>query len=374
MRYILLFIAGTCLFACTSSSKKTAAVDAIHLSADNLYNKDTVLLIANSATEKNSASDKLFLDGIDKYRNKKNPAAGIESFKQSILQKPQAKAYYELGNALFDKQEMKEAIKAYGIAELLDYKPLHKVLYNMACAYSRIGDNDWAKYYLVSAIEFGYSNVKNIFADKDLEGLRQKDGYSFRSEVTAALSGATDPEKLQWNLFWHEFKPLTFPVTLDMKYADKLGEDYISYDYERFVPEMRNAQFSREVGSEYYHVGLVKNSDSIKTLIYAVEDVVMERSAPAQYYIVSFDKMGKLIDKLLIGGQKKLDEPFRVATIQENGSIQIGLFKQVYEKDPEKEGYQDNQLLESKEIGKEDYSITADGHFVKPPVVLAMNG
>jgi tetratricopeptide (TPR) repeat protein len=374
MRYIFPFIAGTCLFACTPSSKKTAAVDAIHLSADNLYNKDTVLLIANSATEKNSASDKLFLDGIDKYRNKKNPAAGIESFKQSILQKPQAKAYYELGNALFDKQEMKEAIKAYGMAELLDYKPLHKVLYNMACAYSRIGDNDWAKYYLVSAIEFGYSNVKNIFADKDLEGLRQKDGYSFRSEVTAALSGATDPEKLQWNLFWHEFKPLTFPVTLDMKYADKLGEDYISYDYERFVPEMRNAQFSREVGSEYYHVGLVKNSDSIKTLIYAVEDVVMERSAPAQYYIVSFDKMGKLIDKLLIGGQKKLDEPFRVATIQENGSIQIGLFKQVYEKDPEKEGYQDNQLLESKEVGKEDYSITADGHFVKPPVVLAMNG
>jgi hypothetical protein len=345
----------------------------MHLSAGNLYDKDTVLLIAHSAAEKNSASDKLFLEGIDKYRNKKNPAAGIESFKQSILLKPQAKAYYELGNALVDKEDLNEAVKAYGIAELLDYKPLHKVLYNMACAYSRQGDLVSAQYYLVSAIEFGYSNVKNIFADKDLEPLRKDNEYEFRSVVTAALSGATDPEKLQWNLFWHEFKPLTFPVSLDMKYADNLGEDYISYDYERFVPEMRNAQFSREVGSEYYHVGLVKNSDSVKTLVYAVKDVVMEGSAPAQYYIVSFDKQGTLIDKLLIGGQKQLDQPFRVATIQENGSIRIGLFKQIYEKDPEKEGYEDNKLMESKEIGKEDYSITADGHFVKPTVVLAMN-
>lgn len=374
MRYIFLFIAGTCLFVCTPSSKKTAAVNALHLSADNLYDKDSVLLVVHSATEKNSASDKLFLDGIDKYRNKKNPAAGIESFKQSILLKPQAKAYYELGNALFDKEEMKEAIKAYGVAELLDYKPLHKVLYNMACAYSRMGDNEWAKYYLVSAIEFGYSNVKNIFADKDLEGLRQKDGYSFRSEVTAALNGATDPEKLQWNLFWHEFKPLGFPVSLDRKYADKLGEeDYISYEYERFVPEMRNAQFSRDVGSEYYHVGLVKNSDSIKTLIYAVKDVVGEGSAP-QYYIVSFDKLGKLIDKLLIGGQIELEKPFKVATIQQNGTIRVGLFKQVYEKNPDTAGYENNKLQESKE-GEEVYTISADGHFVKQqPVLLGMNG
>lgn len=374
MRYLFLFIAGTCLFACTPSSKKTATVDAIHLSAGNLYNKDTILLIAHSAAEKNSASDKLFLEGIDKYRNKKNPAGGIELFKQSILLKPQAKAYYELGNALFDKQELREAIKAYGIAELLDYKPLHKVLYNMACAYSRLGDNEWAKYYLVSAIEFGYSNVKNIFSDKDLEALRKDNEFEFRSVVTAALSGATDPEKLQWNLFWHEFKPLSFPVSLDMEYADKLGDDYISYDYERFVPEMRNAQFSREVGSEYYHVGLVKNSDSVKTLIYAVKDVIMEGSAPAQYYIVSFDKLGKLIDKLLIGGQKQLDEPFKVATIQQNGTIRIGLFKQVYEKSPDTAGYEDNKLLESKEIDKETYSITADGHFVKQQVLLGMNG
>jgi tetratricopeptide (TPR) repeat protein len=373
MRYILLFIASAGLFACnTSEKKKNDAASAIHLTADNLYDRDSVLLITQDATGKNTEADKLFLEGIDSYRNKKNPAGGVALFKKSILLKPQAKAYYELGNALFDTKKLPEAVKSYGIAELLDYKPLHKVLYNMACAYSLQEDASSSKYYLVSAIEFGYSNVKNIYADKDLKYLRDQGGFS--SYVTSALSGATDPEKLQWNLFWHEFKPLEFPVHLDMKYAAKLGEDYISYDYERFVPEMRNDQFSRDVGSEYYHVGLVKGSDSVKTLIYAVRDVVMDQTAaPATYYIVSFDKKGKLIDKLLIGGHLKLDEPFKVATIEQNGTIQIGLFKQVYEKDPDTAGYDDNKLVDSKELDKENYKISEDGHFIKAPVLLGMN-
>jgi hypothetical protein len=373
MRYIYLFIASATLFACTSSSDKKSTSNSLHLTADNLYNKDTVLLVAHSATEKNKEADKLFLDGVDKYRNKKDPAAGAELFRKSILEKPQAKAYYELGNTLFDKKQLKEAIQAYGIAELLDYKPLHKVLYNTACAYSLLQKGDEARYYLVSAIEFGYSNVKNIYADKDLAYLRTNDSWTFDRSVKEALSGATDPEKLQWNLFWHEFKPLSFPVLLDMEYAGRFKDDYISYDYERFIPEMRDGQFSRDVGSEYYHVGLVKGNDSVKTLVYGVKDEVMDEKAPTQYYIVSFDKMGKLIDKLLIGGQKKLDEPFKVATIEQNGTIKIGLFKQVYEKNPEDAGYEENKLLESKEVDKESYTISPDGHFVKQTALLGMN-
>ncbi|SFE69965.1 Tetratricopeptide repeat-containing protein [Chitinophaga sp. CF118] len=329
------------------------------------------MLVVHETTGKNNDADKLFLNAIDSYRNKKNPAGSIKLFKQSIVLKPQAKSYYELGNALFDMKKLKEAMQAYVIAELLDYKPLHKVLYNMACVYSIAGDATSARYCLISAIEFGYSNVKNIYADEDLAYLRSKG--DFNNYVNAALSGATDPEKLQWNLFWHEFKPLEFPLVLDMKYGANLGEDYISYDYERFVPEMRDGQFSREVGSEYYHVGLVKNSDSVKTLIYAIREVMMSEMAPPAYYIVSFDKQGKLIDKLLIAGQLKLDEPFKVATLAENGTIQVGLFKQVYEKDPESAGYDDNKLLESKELDKENYTISSDGHFVKQQALLSMN-
>src|SRR6185312_3887932 len=121
---------------------------------DNLYNKDSVILIAQSNTEKNVEADKLFLSGIDAYRNRKNAAEGLNLFRESILKKPQAKAYYELGNTLFDLKKMPEALRAYEMAELLDYQPLHKVLYHMACAYAVLDNRDSAKYYLISAIEF----------------------------------------------------------------------------------------------------------------------------------------------------------------------------------------------------------------------------
>ncbi|ACU58330.1 tetratricopeptide repeat protein [Chitinophaga pinensis] len=377
MRYVLLLAVGISLFACTSPTNKTKTNTeeqpgkSAGLTEAQIFEKDIVLKAAQNSKGKNKVSDKYFLDGVDMYRNQKNPAKAIELFKQAIFEQPQARAYFELGNALADEESLSDAASAYQLAEALDYKPTSKVLYNLACVYSRAKDRKSAEYYLVSAIEFGYSNVKNIFADKDLEFLRSTEGFNMT--VTTAISGATDPSKLQWNLFWHEFKPVAYPLVLDERYGDKLGEDYISYEYERFVAEMRdNEKFSREVGFEFYHVGLAKNSDSIKTLIYAVRNVIMGGTPPPEYYIVSYDGHGKLIDKLLIGGHKKLSEPFRVAKLSENGNIEVGLFTQVYKKNPEEEGYEDNELVENKFLNKEFYAIAGDGHFVKKDALLGM--
>ena len=377
MRYVLLLFAGISLFACsTPTNKKNSKTEeqpgkSAGLAEEQIFEKDIVLKAALDSKGKNKVSDKFFLDGVDMYRNKKDAAKAVELFKQAILEQPQARAYFELGNALADENRLYDAAHAYQLAEVLDYKPTSKVLYNLACVYSRAEDAKSAEYYLVSAIEFGYSNVKNIYADKDLEFLRTT--YDFNRIVTNAISGATDPSKLQWNLFWHEFKPVSYPLVLDERYGDNLGEDYISYEYERFVAEMRdNAKFSREVGFEFYHVGLAKNTDSIKTIIYAVRNVIMGGTPPPEYYIVSFDGHGKLIDKLLIGGHKKLAEPFRVAKLTQNGDIEVGLFTQVYKKNPEEEGYEDNELVESKFLNKEFYTISGDGHFVKKDGLLGM--
>jgi tetratricopeptide (TPR) repeat protein len=381
MRYVLLLAAGISLFACNAPTSSSSKKDSRHpeqgqstaIGEDQILDKNFILNAAAINQGKNKTSDRYFLTGVDAYRNKKNPEEGAKLFKQSIMEQPQARAYFELGNALADLNNLKDAASAYEIAEALDYKPTSKVLYNLACVYSRAEDRKTGLYYLVSAIEFGYSNMKNIYEDKDLAYLREYES-EFKSSVTAALSGATDPDKLQWNLFWHEFKPIVYPLTLDEKYGEKLGEDYISYEYERFVAEMsNNAKFSREVGFEFYHVGLARSGDSVKTLIYAVRNVIMDGDAPPEYYIASFDHYGKLIDKLQIGGQKKLADPFRVATLSENGNIEIGLFKKVYEKDPEENGYADNKVVENKFLEKEFYSITEDGHFQKRDELLGMN-
>ena len=382
MRYVLLLAAGISLFACNAPSTPDATkkTDSQHsgqgqstavVSEDQIFDKQLILRAVSGTDGKSKISDKYFLKGVDVYRNQKNPEEGAKLFKQSIMAQPQARAYFELGNALAELNNLRDAASAYQIAEALDYKPTSKVLYNLACVYSRAEDEKSARYYLISAIEFGYSNAKNIFEDKDLEYLR--DYGDFKSTVTAALSGATDPDKLQWNLFWHEFRPVVYPLVLDEKYGRKLDE-YISYEYERFVAEMRdNDKFSRDVGYEFYHVGLAKATDSVKTIVYAVKNVIMGGDAPPEYYIVSFDHVGTLIDKLLIGGHQKLTEPFRVATLTENGNIEIGLFNQVYKKDPEKEGYEDNELVDVKLLEKQLYSIKDDGHFVKKENLLGMN-
>lgn len=373
MRQLLLFVTTATLFACNgpSESKKGSASD-VALTDRNLYSADTVLMVANANSGKSKEADKLFLQAIDIYRNKKNPSQAVTIFKKSILAQPQAKAYYELGNALGDVGELREGLQAYDIADVLDYKPLNKLLYNKACYYSKLGDQDKAKTYLISAIEFGYGNLKNLQKDPDLDNLRNVNEYDFKDLIMTAMSGATDPDKLQWAVFSHEFTQVKFPLLLDMKYASNMTEDkIISYDNERYVPEMRDYAFSRDVGAEYYRVGLVRANDSSRTLIYGVVDEMGDNTLPV-YYIASFNNKGVLIDKLLIGGQKILKDPFKVATINANYDIEVSNYQLTYEKDPEKEGYEDNKIKEQKALGKDTYAIKDDGHFVKKDIVLGM--
>lgn len=373
MRYLSLLLLSAGLAACHQTATNTAVNNsAIHLQLSSLYNRDTVKLVLKESAVKHKEADKIFLQAIDTYRNKKNPAGSITLFKSSILLQPQAKAYYELGNALMDIKEPLEATNAYTIAEQLDYTPLHKVLYNQACAYAQLGYREKARYYLVSAIEFGYSNLKNILNDPDLKNIRENNEPNFRHIVISAFGGATDPEKLQWNLFCREFEVLDLPVVLDRKYADKLKDQYIAYDFERYIPEMRDNEFSREVGSVFYAIGLVKNTDSVRTLIYASREELGDSEADPLYYLCSYTNHGRLIQKMLIGGRGTLDEPYRIPTIQPNGDVQVALFKMVYEKDPYEAGFEDNKIIEMKELDKEYYTLGADGHFAKQPALLGM--
>lgn len=372
MRQLLLFVTTATLFACNGPSESKNGSSDIALTDRNLYSEDTVLMVARANSGKNKEADKLFLQAIDVYRNKKKPSQAVDLFKKSILAQPQAKAYYELGNALGDMGELEEGLKSYDIADVLDYKPLNKLLFNKACYYAKLKDFDKAKTYLISAIEFGYGNMKNLQKDPDLENLRKENEYEFKDIIMTAMAGATDPDKLQWAVFSHEFTQVKFPLMLDMKYASNMTEDrIISYDNERYVPEMRDYAFSREVGAEYYRVGLVKSNDSNRTLIYGVVDEMGGNKLPV-YYIASFNNKGALIDKLQIGGQKILKDPFKVATINANYDIEVASFQLTYEKDPDQEGYDDNKIREQKPLGKDTYAIKDDGHFVKKDIVLGM--
>lgn len=374
MRLVPLFAFCALLASCHLTGNKDS--QSAKLSLSSIYNADSVKWVAGSTPGKNNAAEKEFLKGIDIYRNKKNAKGSIDKFIKSILWQPQAKSYYELGNALLDTRKVKDAIRAYDMAELLDYKPLSKLLYNKACAYSISENVDSARYNLMAAIEFGYNNMKNIMSDPDLAYFR--DNYSFKTEVMEAFSGAGDTEKLEWNLFANQFKPLPIPLTIDTAYQRKLGKNFISYDFEMYVAEMRDSKFSRDVGSSFYYVGQVKKTEAFKTLIYAVSDEVYEEDdavtdAPAYYFMVSYDPGGKIIDKMLVSGKKIIEDPYRSLNIAGNGEFDVTEYKIEYEKDPAETGYVNNPEKSRTEIKKTAFAITDDGHFTPKTQQLALS-
>ncbi|MBO9727178.1 MAG: hypothetical protein J7623_00925 [Chitinophaga sp.] len=372
MRLIPLFAFGVLLASCHTGNK---ADQSAKLSLSSIYNADSVKWVAANTPEKNNAAEKEFLKGIDIYRNKKNPKGSIDQFVKSILLQPQGKSYYELGNALLDLRKTTDAIQAYNMAEALDYKPLSKLLYNKACAYSLSEKVDSARYCLLAAIEFGYSNMKNIMSDPDLSYFR--DNYNFKSEVIAAFSGAGDTDKLEWNLFSSQFKQLPLPLTIDTAYVRQLGKNFIPYDFEMYVAEMRDSKFSRDVGSNFYYVGLVKKAEAFKTLIYAVSDDVYDSdevvAAPAYYFMVSYDNGGKLIDKMLVSGNRLIEDPYRLLKIAGNSEFEVTEYHIEYEKNPAENGFVNNPEKSRTETKRTNFTITDDGHFTPKTQQLALN-
>lgn len=379
MRYLSLFALAVVLGACHPQGSNTAQNrSGITLTENNYLNLDTAMMVFKGTTGTNPAADKKFLAAIDKYRNKKDPRGALSFFKASILLQPQAKAYYEMGNALLDLDKPGEALSAYAVAEAMNYKPLYRVFFNMGCAYAHLNKGDSAAEYVITAIEFGYPNVKNIMKDPDLLRMNPSAQGYFQWKVGEVLTRGVDPEKMEWAQFTHDMPVMELPTTLDMKYGVSHELPTISFEYERYVAEMRTVEFSRETGEDFLAVGTVRNTDSVRTLVYASHEVFdaedgSEVSAiPFTYYIASYNQTGKLIDKMLIGGREKLSDPFKVATIQANGDFDITSFDLVYEKKVEDSGYANNKLKEQKELNKASYSLGQDGHFVPRNGALTM--
>lgn len=383
MRYLPLIATIFAAAACQQGDKKKSATTAGAYTLTEAYHLDADSVARFAAREDlaENEADRLFRQAIDKYRNEKDPAAALPLFRQSILKAPRAAAFFEYGNALSElgngdkslqsDMSTRQALQAYHIAEMLGYKPLSKLLYNTACIYAKHNQTDSAFHFLVSAIEFGYTNTDQIYNDKDLANLRAI-RWQFDREVNAALSGASDPEKLLWKLFARGFQPLELPVVFDLHYVEGKTFEDVTYDFEKFIPEMRNAKFSRDVGSEYYYVGSVQSTPQFTLLTYAVRDVMMDEDAPLCYYLVSFDASGKLLDKLIVGGHRILDEPFRVGRITGNGDVEVKNFAVRYEKDPAKEGYTDNKMAEMNEVSVEYFAITPEGRITPKSAPLAM--
>lgn len=377
---ITVLTAGILLSACnhkqTETASDTSTSQVVVLSEDNLFNSRDIMGFLQQHPQPDDQANALFMQGVDAFRNKKDIPGAITLFRQSALKYPTAKAYYELGNAFMDTKDYAKAISAYKIGEQLGFEPLSKLLYNTACAWSLNGHKDTAVAYLEYAIEAGYANTDQIMKDPDLANARQSDLFS--TTYQSALGGHGDPESVAWQSFKRGFSLASFPLVLNKETEAEfsIGTDrnahYISYEFEKFVPEMKSERFSREVGKEFYYLTKVSDQPEFTTVVYAVKNVMMGDGAPVAYMLASFTSKGKLIDKMIAGGQLNPGDLYRVASIQQSGQFEVKEYKQEYEKDPAENGYSENKLLSSDLKNTMHYRISGDGHFETDSRLIGM--
>jgi len=361
---LILVVLVLVLVACGGKKSADNNVDnkKVTLAPADIFNKDAVSdFIKKVDKQSQQEAKRIFLTGVDQYRNRKQLDSAIVSFKSSICVFPFAKTYYELGNVCMDKNDLKTSIDAYKMAETLEYEPISLVLYNLSCAYSKSENSEQSLKYLQLSIENGYTNLEHIMSDSDLVFVRKD--VAFNETVKTSMAGNSSSEEVLFSMYKSHFTQLPMPYKLDEVTSQTIDfNKTISYDYDAFVPGMVNAEFSRDVGDEYFYVGLVHQSEKYVALLFSQAGMWAEKP-PVHTYLATYqtDK-GKLIDFEKIAGMEYYSDSLRTVVITADLSIEVKYFIQEWEKNPDDYGYdKDNNKTGSNQVAVKNFIIDTNG-------------
>lgn len=345
----------------------------IQLSSSDIFDGIKVFEFLKNKEKFIQEANELFLKGLNSFKNDKNLDSAEVYFTQSLVKEPNARTYCELGNVYKQRGEYSKAIDSYMLSEQLDYAPFSKILYNIATVYSLKKEAEKSGKYLEYAMQAGYNNLESIEKDPELAYLRET--YEFKEALNRGLRGMSDPEKLFWLQFKKQFPKTNMPITLNWDLSVEKLEDleYISYDFEKYISEMRDEKFSREVSKGFYYFAQVMETEEFVAIIYIMKDEFLGEVAPLTYRLATYSNTGKIIDKYDIAGRSNLSEDVRLATLKENGAIDVNVIGLEYEKDPDEHGYWDNKVKSTQLKGKEKYQIKSNGKIQKLSESLALN-
>lgn len=348
--------------SCGNYSNKTMQV--IVLAESNLFNPDSVVVFLTSVSAKQAdSSKKLFLNAVDLFKNKHAAEKSISFFVRSLSTYPSASAYYELGDAYLETGSAGLALKSFQMAEKLDYSPFGNVLFKEACSYAELRD-EHAEDYLKYAIENGFVDRDKILNSKSLAKYQQ--GYNWFERVyNETMAGNGDADAVLWQGYSKQFLPAAFPVTIDSGTFKSLHQPAtISFDYDKYITEMRDNKFSRDVGNEFYYFAKVADNETFKTVIYA--EVPYEHfGGPAYYYMASFNNKGRLIDKKVIAGAKRFADLYKVFSMPTATEFKIDEYKNTYQNNTDKVGFENNPVLKRDLVKTTNYIIDTAGKFTE---------
>jgi hypothetical protein len=373
----LLLLTTVALFAC--NSRPGVGYTPLTLSA--IYNPDSVRLALDGGDS--GAAGKKLAAAFDQLKQHKDTVGSIPLFKAAILLKPTAKAYFELSGALLSTYNKEEAIQALHMAERLGYSPLANVMIRycyayslMAGAYSSDKFGDTAIHYMQLALQMGYARPQDFLQRQYFPTLARSDGFA--SAFSDALSGMAgrDPRKSLWDSYAGQFPEVPLPLAINLQWIRSHPlEDAISFEFQHFIPEMRNEKFDRGGGTMYYYVALIRKSPAFTAVVYGEQYEDDEEEAPADadsskpaandqttvtslFSLVTYDHQGKIIDRLRVAGRDARETSLKAFAIQPNLHFQVQYIPDVPDS---------TRLAESPDY----YLIDASGKFVKADAPLA---
>jgi len=378
-QFIIALLSIWMLTSCSQTAKEyVLKVKLNRLTDKDMYDSRLIKDVIFDAEELNIDSVKgksreAFLKGVDEYKNKKNPAAAITFFKKSILIFPDAKAYYELGNALMefktDKAALEEARDAYRVAEVLEIKPIYAVYYKEACLANMLGgfseDNGYEDnviYHLRESFRAGFYDTLSIEKDARINSIINTSGY--KSLLRELRSENLNKNKnALFELYKAAYPRQTsgFEISTDDISSDESKES-ISYDFSAFVPEMQNTEFSRDVSNDFFYEAIVRETPVYTAFVYTSvsfwggnEDGLM----PSFTSLVTYDPSGVIIDRKLIACQCSA-EKIKTVKITDN-KVYVEDYKRIWKEPIDEASFDENEIVKNEVQAKLTYEINDNG-------------
>lgn len=360
--------------ACGDPAKKvTTPIEApkvVQLQLNEILDVTKVVSYLKSKTEVSKEANELFLQGVDASINKNLPDSAKYYFEHSIQLNPSANTYYELGNVYKALNDIEKSLVAYQLAERLDYSPYSNILYQTATIYSLKKDEDNAAKYLELAFQAGFVNLEKMNKDVSLKFLREEREYLFLDAVKKGTRGTSNLETMMWMQFKRKFNIPTYPVKLQgeltMEQLETLGD--ISYEFDNFIPEMRNSRFARDVGQTMHYGYVVGETGSITALLYLEHSYYNGDWFPNIFTLVTFNNEGKKIDRLRLEGlELKSDELINIE-LTKPFHLVANVLEMAYEKPMEDEGLWNNKVVSRTPIASYHISINEFGKISKTRV------
>lgn len=328
-----------------------------------MYSLDTVRMAMSGGDEQ--AAGKKLQEAVEAYKKGKDTLKSIGLFKEAILLKPTPKAYYELAGALLTTRQYPEAIQALGMAEKLGYTPLANVMFRYAYASANMDSMDNGKEeavrYMELAMQMGYAHPEKFLQKSLFPGMSDHENFdAIYSEALRGGPGLNNTEKSLWQAYAAQFPPIHLPLTVNKQWLENnQSAANIAYQYERFIPNMRDYQFSREGGKAYRYIALLRQNDVFTAVLYSAVDDNTE--TPLLYLATYSTKDGTLIEHMPVAGVEDMESPYLVFTIQGDLKFSIQELTHTYKEDPEKEGYDSSNISGEKALPPNYLQITAQG-------------